>query len=110
MRSTLVAIGACWLLVAAGIGSAEAWGPMGHQVVAAIAWDNLSEQTRKKVVALMQQAPPEAGLASLFPQDTRPLDVREREFFIVASTWPDIVRSLQPPERHAFHHPTWHYR
>ena len=67
-----------------------------------IAWDTLTEPTRLKAVELMQQAPPEAGLASLFPKDNSPLEDRQRNFFRIAATWPDLVRSPNPAARHAF--------
>ena len=72
------------VLVLAGCGKRFAdgrgVGSYRHQVVALIALDDLSDQTRKNIVAIMQQAPPEAGLASLFPTDGRPLGARERDF------------------------------
>src|SRR5262245_49595856 len=72
---------------------AAAWNATGHQVVALVAWGELKPETRDKVVNLLKQAPPEAGLADLFKEDGRQLAVRQREFFALASTWPDIVRS-----------------
>jgi len=89
---------------------AAAWGPVGHQVIALIAWDTLSQPTRLKVVKLMQRAPSDAGLASLFPKDNSPLAERQRDFFRIAATWPDLVRSKTPAPRHAFHRPGWHFR
>jgi hypothetical protein len=95
MRQWLVAL-AVWVVLGLSFGPARAWNDTGHEVVALIAWDNLSEQTRQKVVELMQQAPTEAGLTSLFAQDNRPAEVRAREFFRLASTWPDLARSTKP--------------
>src|SRR5262249_12890842 len=110
MRSIVTTAFLCWLVAGSGLRAGEAWGPTGHQVVALIALDNLSDQTRKNIVATMQQAPPEAELASLFPTDSRPLAARKRDFIRIASTWPDLVRSDQPAARHAFHRRTWHFR
>jgi hypothetical protein len=53
---------------------------LGHKVVARIAWENMTPQARAKVVALLMAAPPDADLSSLFPNDTRPLPVREQNF------------------------------
>ena len=84
---------------------AAAWNDTGHEVVALIAWENLSPAARSKVVAIMRQAPAASQLPQLFRQDNRPVEVREREFFRRAATWPDLARDL--PD---FHHSTWHHR
>lgn len=83
---------------------AMAWNETGHQVVARIAWDNMKPRTRSAVIALLKAAPQDADLASLFPTDSRPLAIREREFFILASTWADIVRDESKPARRQKYH------
>ena len=105
MRIASVALSALWIGLSGGLGPASAWNDTGHQVVALIAWDNLSPAARSKLVAAMRQAPPESQLPGLFPLDNRPLEVREREFFRRAATWADLVRGV--PE---LHHSTWHHR
>ena len=84
---------------------ASAWNDTGHQVVALIAWDNLSPGPRSKLVAMMRQAEPATRLPSLFPEDKRPMEARAGEFFRRAAAWPDLIREV--PE---LHHPTWHHR
>jgi ketosteroid isomerase-like protein len=91
---------------------ARAWDDVGHRVVAAIAWENLSPEGRERAVKLLLAAPADADLASLLPQDGRPPAERQRELFLKAATWPDIVRDQKPPhaERFAkYHHGPWHY-
>jgi hypothetical protein len=105
MRTLTLVLVTLWVVVAGGLPPAAAWNDTGHQVVAIIAWDNLSEKARKKAVATLRQAPGDARLASMFGQDGRPLVVREREFFIRASTWPDAIRDVA-----AYDRPAWHYR
>jgi len=87
--------------------AARAWDSTGHMVVTRIAWSRLSPATRARVVALLAQAPADAGLASLRPGAQAP--DADLMFAAYASTWPDIVRAQDPPARHAYHHPTWHY-
>ncbi len=92
--------------------SAYSWNETGHQVVARIAWEHMTPTTRRNVVALLQAAPPDACLRNLFsngPPQT--LEVRRREFFMLASTWPDIVRPKDDDRRPCtrFHQSTWHY-
>jgi hypothetical protein len=46
----------------------------------------------------------------LFPPDSRALTVKQREFFEIASTWPDIIRDDKSPIRRSkYHHGNWHY-
>ncbi|HEY0544631.1 MAG TPA: S1/P1 nuclease [Pyrinomonadaceae bacterium] len=90
--------------------SAFAWNATGHEVVARIAWEKMKPQTRDKLIALLMQAPPDADLASLLPKDSRPLIERQRDLFILAATWADIIRSDEFAERKKkYHHGTWHY-
>jgi len=89
---------------------AYAWNEAGHKVVTLIAWDQMKPQTRQAVIALLKEAPADADLAKLFSNDSRPLAEREREFFLRASTWADIVRDDDFPERRKkFHHSLWHF-
>jgi len=72
--------------------SAEAWNGTGHELVAGIAWDNMTPAARQKAIELLEAAPENACLLDLFPNDARPLEVRQREFFMRAATWPDVIR------------------
>lgn len=109
MRRHLYA--ACLMAVALLLpNTAFAWNYTGHQVVARIAWEKMEPQTRARVIALLMQAPPDADLASLLPNDGRPLIIRQRDLFMLASIWPDVVRSEEFPERRQkYHHSNWHY-
>ncbi|HSN87821.1 MAG TPA: S1/P1 nuclease [Thermoanaerobaculia bacterium] len=80
----------------------EAWDSVGHQVVAHIAWENMNQQARDRAVELLKAAPPDADLASLSADG--------HVLFLLASTWPDIVRDSSKPERQkAYHRSSWHY-
>ena len=68
--------------------SAFAWNATGHRLVASIAWDNLSETARKNIVNLMLKAPNGDCLRELFKSSGSD----DREFFVAAATWPDILR------------------
>ena len=93
--------------------SAMAWDSPGHELVAGIAWDNMTNAARQQVIAMLQKAPQDACLRDLFPNDSRPPDVRQREFFMRAATWPDVVRpkpgggDTRPCIR--FHQESWHF-
>jgi truncated hemoglobin YjbI len=89
-----------------------AWNATGHQVVARIAWDNMTATARQNVITLMRTAPQDSCLPELFSNDSsRPLEERQREFFMLASTWPDIVRPRDNDTRPCtrFHRPNWHF-
>jgi hypothetical protein len=88
-----------------------AWNGTGHMAVARIAWDTMTPAARNRVVALLLKAPSDACLADLLPTNSRPLAVRQREFVLRASTWPDIVRSMEHNARPCsrYHRSEWHY-
>jgi hypothetical protein len=103
MRIVGATLSVFWVLGVTPPGSALAWNDTGHQVVASIAWDHLRESTRQTVVTLMAQSTNERLTALLSP-DSRPLAVRQREFFVRASTWADLIRGAEDDR------PTWHHR
>jgi S1/P1 nuclease len=92
--------------------SALGWNGTGHMLVARIAWENMSPTARQNVVNLLMQAPTNACLRDLFPNDTRPLVDRQREFFMRAATWPDIVRPRDNNDHRPciqYHKRDWHF-
>jgi hypothetical protein len=100
-RWTVVGAAALGLLLP---GTVSGWDETGHRVVARIAWEHMTPRARAAAVALLQAAPPDAGLRQMMPSDSRPLEVRQRELFLRASAWPDKVRGNP-----AYHHGDWHY-
>jgi hypothetical protein len=97
---------------------AFAWNATGHKTVAAIAWDNMTPKAQKRAIAELMESQKGDCLREMFPQDSRPLKERQREFFIVAATWPDVVRPKVNPETKKpddkrpcvqFHQPDWHF-
>jgi hypothetical protein len=90
--------------------SVHAWNDTGHKVVSRIAWEYMTPQARAKAIALLEAAPSDADLANLLVTDARPLAVREREFFLRASTWADMMRDGKfPARREKYHKSSWHY-
>ncbi len=91
---------------------AFAWGAVGHEVVARIAWDNMKPATRAKLVALLNAAPKDADLATLRPANLPQADA-DRVLFEIAATWPDIVRAnktdTEKTRNAKYHHGAWHY-
>lgn len=58
----------------------QAWNAAGHRIIAAVAYDRLTPETRARVDALLKQHPDFSNLPS-------------REAFLTASTWPDAIRN-----------------
>lgn len=107
VRGLIVAVAAAGAMVAAA--PADAWDSVGHQVVAAIAWEQMQPEARAKAVELLLAAPADSGLPALVPGAAGSPE-RGRELFVRAATWPDIVRDEAFPERRErYHHSNWHY-
>ena len=105
IRSAATALAATLLLF--GAGPARGWDALGHEAVAHLAWEHLTQEARETAVELLEAAPRDADLAQLKPFWSLS---RERELFARASTWPDIVRDRDLPERRdKYHRSRWHY-
>jgi len=110
MRNSIVAVTIAWAVLLVEL--PRAWNATGHQVVARIAWDNMTPGARRNAIALLQSAPVGACLRELFSTDPRPPEIRQREFFMRASTWPDIVRPHDASDTRPctkFHRRDWHF-
>lgn len=109
MRKTIVA-SLVALLLASGPVASFAWDDAGHKITAWIAWNQMTPKVRAKVSEILLSAPEDSHLSSFFLQDSRSLDARQRELFMIASTWPDIVRDRKFPNRYQrYHRGDWHY-
>jgi hypothetical protein len=86
-------------------GVASAWNGTGHMVVAKIAYDNLTEPAKQKLLAILKAHPDfERDFLMKVPQG---IDA-EAFAFMKAATWPDLVRSPRHPS-HKYHRPKWHF-
>jgi len=89
---------------------ALAWDDTGHKLTTYIAWQQMSPQARQQAIKILQAAPEDSHLSVFFMQDSRSLPARQREFFMIASTWADIVRDRNFKNRYAkYHKSNWHY-
>lgn len=94
------------LLVVAGIVSpAPAWNAKAHMVVARLAWKELSDTDRGKIVKILTKHPH----FTEYLKDNRPSNIPEDEWvFMRAATWSDWVRG-GPPERRKYHRAAEHF-
>ena len=100
--------------------SVNGWNTTGHQLVARIAWEQMTDKARRNVFAILTGAPQDACLLDLLP-NTGSREDRARTLFVRASTWPDIVRPNDRPatagqpaiqdtrECIKFHRRDWHF-
>jgi len=103
LRRILLATVFCCLL----INPAFAWNFVGHEVIARIAWDRITPEARESIVAILRQHPAlEHDLLKGMPADFGDADLFA---FMVAATWPDIIRDKANPWNATHHHSVWHY-
>jgi hypothetical protein len=82
-------------------GQAFAWNEHGHMVVARLAWRQLAEDQRAKVIAILKKHPHyDEYLAARKPDAF----TEDEWVFMRAASWADWVRGKRD-----FDHPTWHY-
>jgi len=89
--------------------SAFAWNDVGHKLTAYIAWQRMSPAARENVIKILLKAPEDSDLSVFYPQDSRSTAARQRELFMIAAYWADIVRDRDFPMRYKYHHGNWHY-
>ncbi|MEM7550747.1 MAG: S1/P1 nuclease [Bacteroidota bacterium] len=96
-----------FLVALISVNEVFAWNKTGHKVITAIAWDNLSTEARKNIIEVLKQAPANSDLSNLFDHSIKNA---EKEWFMNASYWPDIVRDRKKKERwEQYHKGPWHY-
>ena len=93
------------------VNSTYAWDEVGHKITAYIAWQQMTPDVRNAVIKLLVSVPEDSQLATFYmPYGSRTEDSRKREFFMLAATWPDIVRDRNFDTRYKkYHHSNWHY-
>jgi S1/P1 nuclease len=68
---------------------AEAWFGFGHMEVAAVAWSKLTPTARAKATRLVKKNPLyDTWIMTVPPKE------RDRTAFVMAATWPDIIKGL----------------
>jgi hypothetical protein len=82
------------------------WNDTGHQIIASIVFDELTPAVRTAAADLLKQHPRyEKDLLDGMPEG---FDA-QRYSFMIAATWPDIVRNQNHPMHFVANHPAWHY-
>lgn len=102
MRSFVLAIG---VLLQLNTLPAFGWSAAGHMVIGAIAWEDLSAGTQKKVQAILRCHPEFSKWESSYREQKIPVDFSEY-CFMRACVWPDEIRRRSHSD---YDHPHWHY-
>ncbi len=105
-------IAAFALLILLPIADAFAWNSPGHMTVALIAYRRLSDAQKQQVSDILKHHPHyDQYLVKQVPEGTD----KDEWAFVMASTWPDWVRSAAPgdpaksPAVTKYNHSSWHY-
>ena len=89
-----------------------AWDEVGHKLTAYIAWSQMRPDVRAKVIKTLLAAPEDAQLSTFYSAfgSGRSQAARDREFFMLMATWPDIIRDKNFAVRFKnYAHSDWHY-
>lgn len=97
----------CFVLTAV---PAFGWDDVGHKTIAYVAWQKMTPAAREKAIMLLRAAPEDSNLAAYFMNTARDLSARQQDYFMLASTWSDIIRDRDFKTRYKkYHHGPWHY-
>ena len=98
------------LLIGGFASGVSAWDDTGHKLSAYIAWQRMTPPARAAVVKILLSAPENSDLSVFYLQDSRSEAIKQRELFMIAATWADIVRDRKFPVRFKeYHRGNWHY-
>ncbi len=110
MKNLLVKFLLSAIVTFAFVNAARAWDDTGHKLSAYIAWEQMTPQAREKAIKILLAAPEDSDLSVFYLQDSRSTAAKQRELFMIAATWADIVRDKKFANRFAkYHHGNWHY-
>ncbi len=89
------------------------WNATGHKITAYIAWQRMTPEVRAKVIKILRAAPEDSQIGAFnIEYGSRTRESRERDFFVIISTWSDMIKdeSLETRwEKYAKDHSDWHY-
>jgi hypothetical protein len=108
MRLALLSLSISIAVVGFGTSPAHAWDDVGHQVVARIAWDNLTPNAQKNVIFALKKAPADSTLLDVLKSVAgQPRTLQDRVLFTLASNWADKVK--RGGKLSKYNHPEWHF-
>lgn len=101
----------CLLAISTLSAPAWAWSYTGHKLTGYIAWQRMSPAARDAVIKILRDAPEDSHLSALYlPYGSQADEVRKRDYFMLTTTWADIVREREFETRYKkYHRGNWHY-
>jgi len=87
------------------------WDETGHKITSYIAWQRMTPEVRAQVIKILLEAPEDSQLATFYMGwGSRTEEARKREYFMLTSTWADIIRDRNFAVRYKkYHKGNWHY-
>ncbi len=87
------------------------WDEAGHKITAYIAWQQMTPAARERAVKLLLAAPEDSHIASYYMSyGSQSQEVRKRDFFVLISTWADIIKDRSFTNRYKrYNQSNWHY-
>lgn len=90
--------------------TASAWDDAGHKISAYIAWSKMTPEAKLRTAQILQRSPEDSHLGVYFLAGSRSRAAKELDQFMIASTWPDIIRNQSFAVRYAkYNQGPWHY-
>lgn len=88
-----------------------AWDDVGHKISGYIAWQRMSPVARENVIRILRAAPEDSQLGTFYKSyGAEPEETRKREYFMLVTTWADIIRDRAFDTRYRkYHKSNWHY-
>lgn len=105
----------CTILLAIVILTASlpvySWDDTGHKLTGYIAWQRMTPETRERVVKVLTAGPEDSDIPTFYQiYGSRTSDSRKREYFMLMTTWADLIRDKNLKTRFdKYAHSNWHY-
>jgi hypothetical protein len=87
--------------------AAFAWNGTGHEIVAFVAWSQMTPGAKAAATALLKEHP---DYSRTFTREGAPAGPeRDEQAFAIAATWPDLIRSESFGKSFMYARSNWHY-
>ena len=87
-----------------------AWDDVGHKLTGYIAWQQMTPPARERAIKILRSSPEDADLSVFYLQNARSEAANKMDFFMLATTWADIIRDREFKNRYKkYFHGPWHY-
>jgi len=108
---TLIQVVVLTSLALLTVTSSLACDDVGHKTTAYVARQQMSPVARESIIRILRSAPEDSALSAYYMQNgAEPEALRKLQYFLLVSTWSDIVRERSFENRYKkYHKGNWHY-